>query len=213
MDLESRSFEAIKLEGADLLDYLKLNSGLVLKSDEIAYFLESPINEYAQVIFHLSETNKIIFWQTFRKTYIFENYCNFNEEEMYFLCEAMKNQVQNGHDDFFYIMHHFFKNIGASWPLQRLFIYLSSTMCFKLREFIITENLVEKVLKNKNTPDIFKIKLIKAVTDAKSLALNEYLCDKKLKLEMKQPRGCLAFFKKWYRKSNLIKIKFNQDYV
>lgn len=112
-----------KMDKLELLEYVKLISFSKLKNDEISCFLEYQHPLYAQIIFYLSQNNKILCYKNFRKTFIFENYDNFGKEEMYYLCEAMKNQIMLGYDDFYYIMHLFFRNLSKHSSLQR---FLSS---------------------------------------------------------------------------------------
>lgn len=208
MDRDSITITVPELDDKHLRDLLKSNPATQLKTEDVLCIMESPSPSYARTAFFLSETNRIIFWETYRKTFLFENYDNFDEEEMYYLCEAVKNQILQGFDDFYLVMHHFFRKLKHSLPLQGLFVFLLESFSFELRELILTHGVLEGIIEDDSVSPVFKLKVIKKVLQANHPVLNEYLTCKKFRVSIKDPTGCIEYFRKWYRDSFLIEVRF-----
>lgn len=208
MEGDSITVTVPELGDRHLLDFLRSNPAVRLKTEDVLRIMESSLPLYAQTVFFLSETNRIIFWETYRKTFIFENYNNFSEEEMYYLCEAIKNQISQGFNDFYFVMHHFFMKLEHSPPLQGLFVFLLESFGFELRELILTHGIFENIIRNDSVSLVFKLKVVKRVLEAGHPILDEYLANKRFKIPIKSLTGCTEYFRRWYKSSSPIEIQF-----
>lgn len=196
-----------EIGGRDLVNLLRSNPARV-RVEDVLRIMESSSPFYAQTVFFLSETNKVIFWETYRKTLIFKNYDSFGEEEMYYLCEAAKNQILQGLDDFYLVMHHFFGKLEQSAPLQGLFVFLLGSFGSEMRELILTHGILENIVKSSSVSQVFKLKVIKKVLETDHPIMNEYLISKRFRMTVKSPSGCMEYFRRWYKDHFLIEIRF-----
>lgn len=205
--MEGEDVAIDRLSSRDLLSLLKAGP-IRLRTEDVLRIMESPSSFYAQTVFFMSEANKVIFWETYRKTLIFENYDRFDEEEMYYLCEAVKNQILQGCSDFYLVMHHFFRRLEQSTPLQNLFVFLLGSFGFEMRELILTHGILEDIVRNDSISLVFRLKVIKKVLEADHPVLNEYLASRRLKMSIKSPSGCIEYFRRWYKDHYLIEVQF-----
>lgn len=194
-----------ELVDQELLNFIKNNPTYKFSTYEINYIMNTPSIIYSQIVYFLSENNKIFDFKNYKKTFLFFNYEKFNEEDLKYLSEAMKNQILQGHDDPYIVLEHFLKNILKSSALQRYFIYITSkTLCcninlnYKIREFIITnKNFLEKIFKCQNLSNIFKGKLIFNLFNNYNEILMECLEEKKYTVVFKDLENCMIFFTKY----------------
>lgn len=140
-----------ELSDENLLNFIKESPHHRLSQNDINYIMEIPSSLYPEIVYYISEYNKVIYWKTFRRTFLYENYNNFNQKDLKYLVEAMKNQIIMGFDDPYYILDYFLKNIAISSPLQRYFTFLTTKtpnsnlhLNFKIREYLITNGILKK---------------------------------------------------------------------
>lgn len=201
---EENRFKISEMDEDEQFKFLKSHPGIILNESDILVLVETPNKFYSEIIYMISENNKVFNFESYRKSYLFENYYNFNEEEIYYLCEAMKLQIIRGYDDPYIILHHFLKNILESEVLQRFLITLTSRSLlsverrfgidYKIREFFITSNLLRDISKTNTISDIFKAKLITNLIDCDNYAFLEYINDHIITFSILKCKGCLKYF-------------------
>lgn len=181
----------------DTIHFLQSNRNAVLCKQEVDYLLSNSGTHFCIVFFYLSEHNKVLYKETFKKSFLKENLNSFEEEDLYYLYEGIRNQIKQDFDDIFFILHHFLIHINRR-PFQNLLIDLLNNPNYKINEIIVTQNLLGKALENNKKLSCFQIKLIKAILSIESTTVNKYVQSLNLSLKISEVNGCKAYFKNWY---------------
>lgn len=200
-------------QSSDVLEYLKLNRKTKFNEDDVFSVLEGMTAQYSLAFFFLSESNRVINSKTYKLSFLFKNLENFSEEDLHYLSEGIKNQVFLGFDDIFIVIHEFFSaNLLKRAPLQSLLIFLLQNFDYKMREFLISTNILREVFYIEGDNATFHFKLLKLLLESDSPIFASFLWDLGLEVTVPEPRGCQKYFRLWYNgleeESKLIKISF-----
>jgi len=201
-------------------------SELVPSDEDVFEFLESNKKNYAGVFFVLSKNYKVLFAEQYRRSFLHCNLDEFTVEELYYITEGIKRQVVENKNDFFVVMHLFFKQDRLFFQngngsdqssclvpscLEDLFLFLLQRFDYKMREFVISGH-----LRLQNAPKIHdmtltQLKILKALIETESPILLSYLESLDLKLCICEPVGARRFFLNWYKRlhgGKAIQIQF-----
>lgn len=184
-------FTSLERETLNSLEIYKKSS---LPEEEAQFLLSKSKDNFCFVFYYLSENSRVLNRHTFRNSFLKENLKFFSEEELYYLYEGMKNQLQK-FDDFYLLFHHFLIHLNRR-TFQNLLLSILSDPGYKANEIIISQNLLIKITENINIPTIFHLKAIQSIVNNEMV--KKYVTALNLKLHFKQITGCKTFFKHWY---------------
>lgn len=200
--------EACQLS-TDPLSFIKANRKTQLSQEDVSKTLQSHIDDFP-VIFHLlSELNQVINASTYLQSHLYRNLNTFTEEQLYYIVEGIKNQLVLGFDDFFIVMHRFFScELLRHRPVQGLLLYILQNFDYRVREFLITTDLISKFFTEEILGDIdatFYLKWLKVMLENDNEVFLIFLDGLRIEIRLPEPKGCRKYFKEWYEDLSSIK--------
>lgn len=176
---------------------LKTIRGGDISEGEMHEILENAKEKYFITFLFLSEGQRVLSVNTFRNSYLRNNLAKFNEEELYFIYEGIRNQIRQNFDDFYFLFHHFLIHKDHK-AFQNLVISLFANSSYKLDEIIVSNDLLTVFLRDSQTPSVFQLSILKAILESESSVIREYVKRLNLQLNFSGITGCKSYFKSWY---------------
>lgn len=130
------------------LEYITLNQRSTFSSQFVDTIINSPSPVYSKMFYILSLSNTVIVPETYHLSYLHSNYENFDEDDFYYFCEAFKKLNERGCYDFYLILHHFLRFIMKHESLQMLLLYLMEDGGYRVREYILTSGLIDRIFQS-----------------------------------------------------------------
>ncbi|KAI5148103.1 hypothetical protein ENBRE01_0117 [Enteropsectra breve] len=150
---------------------IKLNKRTKYSGETLKRLLITPHAKYHEIFYFLSVSNRTIQYDSYLESYLHKNRDNFDDEALCYISEGIRLQVEAGYVDFYLIIHHFYTEKAFNEPnAQMLLIYLMEIGCYKIREFLITQNIIERVGRMRG--DTFETRKFMAKFVAALIAMN-----------------------------------------
>ncbi len=192
----------------ELLKILKQRNNNVYSYNIIEKILIGNYEKYAEIFYYLSLFNKVIYEKIYRDTFLHRNFNNFQYEESYYICEAIKIEFERENIDLYYILHiDFTANINKFETFQMLIVYFLERSNYKIREVLISSGCIKELFKidlNNLKKKIFFIKFIKSLIILENKSIYNYIKANNLKKEINITEGCIMFFNSWLKNNEKI---------
>lgn len=221
MDTPPKTLEegVYALDGPDLHAFVRENTGLEYSTAALRHMLQTGNSLYARIFYALSTSNKTISISTFKSTFLYTNFPHFGEEDLLFICEGIKLQLERGEPDFYLVIHHFFGDVRRSEHLRLFLVFLVENGDYKIREFLITYDVIEKVFGYRIScfgDKLFVCKFLKAVVAMDSEFIRQYIVRKGLCIEIPMENDCMSFFASWLAQNgagykNIITVRNDEN--
>ncbi|KAM0679572.1 hypothetical protein GINT2_002201 [Glugoides intestinalis] len=199
------------------LEFIKSIKEKRLDDEEAQQLLSrtTPDN-YPLAFFILSETNKILDAPTYTKSFICRNLAHFTENDIYYIAEGIRKQIYLGFDDFYLVMDKFFQQRTLKFrPVQNLLLFLFENFDYRIREFLITTNILTAITKESEENTLFVLKIIKKLIESENPLFKSFLEELELKIDLPRLIGNQKFFFHWYnsleKEKQTIQVNFHDS--
>lgn len=203
------------LDDENLLNFIRINVNMQFSDESIEYIMSRSSFNYPRIIYYLSINNPIINPSTFESTWLQINYNYFTEEDFSYICEAIKNQNDLKFYDFYIVLHQIIEKILKYESMQMLLINLMTDGGYRIREYIVSSGIIDKIFDldlNVYSNKILFVKFIVKAVGMDSPILIEYINSRKLSKDIQIYNDSLYFFKEFVNRNsskigNFISIK------
>ncbi|KAI5176575.1 hypothetical protein PAEPH01_2373 [Pancytospora epiphaga] len=178
-----------------------LKTPLEVYSEEvITGILQHDSLHYAKLFYLLSINNLTLRVHSFKSSFLYKNIENFSEDELAYICEGIKLQIEHKTHEFYYISHHFFRKIDKSRQLRALLLYLMNIGDYRTRELLLTHGLAVKIISGDTSEAeqrVFLVKFLKQLIILDNGIIKSYLVDSGVNICVELKDACVRFFLKW----------------
>lgn len=150
-------------------------NSMVLTDEQLICLIYEPHSCSARLFYFLSKKYCTVRLKDFKKSYIFRNIKKFNDDELYYIYEGLRAQIEQNFNEVYFLLHHLIMEpIGPA--AQEFLIYLVELNDFRFREYLYSFGKIHQV---KGTgAEIFKNMMIEGINASGSSILIEEMKNK-----------------------------------